>query len=207
MLELFTALRRFCGENAALFGTTAAASDGCGYLEAHWTCFLARSRKTEKKSNGASFRLARSFLVFKPGLVESGILRSQTSVPVPRQGLGALDVRTQHSANTVHRPMTRHASVDNFGLMPEFSPELSFDSPSKVWESTFRHKEIHCSILEHAKDSLLKTTTCKTLTRQCLSYEQSYPVFVGRNRRPVDVLRTTCVCATPDATGASNAGP
>ena len=72
--------------------------------------------------------------------------------------------------------------------MPEFSTALSFDRLRGFWESAFRPKDIHCHKFKQAKDSSLKTTTCKTLTKQCLSYEQSYPVFVGRNAVFADVL-------------------
>lgn len=76
--------------------------------------------------------------------------------------------------------------------MPEFPTALSFDRLRGFWESAFRPKDIHCHKFKQTKDSSLKTTTCKTLTKQCLSYEQSYPVFVGRNAVFADVL---CIAA------------
>lgn len=87
--------------------------------------------------------------------------------------------------------------------MPAFSTELSFDRPRKNGESTFRHKDIHCSKNGQAKDFSLKTSTCKTLTKQCLSYEQSYPVFVGRNGAVADLLR---IAVTWGALGIASAG-
>lgn len=177
MLELFTALRRFCGENAVLFGTSADRPGGCGYLESHRGSSGAAGKK---KTNLTPPRLQPSLLS-----VRSGAEKRRDLVAASRlflfhdKDLRPLDPRVRRHGDIASLPIARQASVDNFGLMPEFSTELSFDSLQKIWESTFRHKDIHCSIVGHPKDSPLKTTACKTLTKQCLSYEQSYPVFVG----------------------------
>lgn len=103
------------------------------------------------------------------------------------------------------RPVPRHHprlwTTD--ALMPAFSTELSFDRPRKNVESTFRHKDIHCSKNEQSKDFPFKTMTCEALTKQCLSYEQSYPVFVGRNGAVADLLRIPVTWGAP---GIASAG-
>lgn len=73
MLALFTALPRFCGENAALCGTAFAASGACGYLEGSGVRCLAASWKIEKKSNEALPRLFFSFLLPGSWLDDRGV--------------------------------------------------------------------------------------------------------------------------------------
>ena len=75
----------------------------------------------------------------------------------------------------------RRRAVDKSSVMPKSSPELSFDSPSGIWERRPRFEVMHCSNFRQGVVSPLKTRTWLTSTGKCQCYPQSCPMIVGRS--------------------------
>lgn len=92
------------------------------------------------------------------------------------------------------------ASVDKSPLVLKFSTGLSFDRPRTIWERVISKKTIHCSIIEQAKDFLLKSTACDRFTGQCLSYAQTCSAFVGKRRGFDGAWRITFAQASAQTT-------
>ena len=187
MHELCTALSSFYGENAR-----PGRSDGLrACAEIFSSSVLLSDLPTRFLNHGGKFFYAvanfASYLLihlFKLVVVIGGccFLWTERLFPfVARTWRCHRGVGSRAFCCRANRDNSRHAGrpVDNCDVVPNLSPELSFDRPGIIWERRNSRQVIHCCIFEQNVDFLSKSRTWRSLTRKCLSYSQSCPRFMG----------------------------